>query len=78
MMYDILNPDGLISVSNGHSLDFVLNPLIWITPFIKVTFDNNYRYNAISIERGREAPDVMSLHYADKSLPDLLGRSSLN
>ena len=32
----------------------------------------------VSVQRGREPPDAMSLHYADTSLPDLLGRSSLN
>ena len=32
---------------------------------------------ATALGRGREPPDVMSLCYADTSLPDLLGRPSL-
>ena len=47
--WDILNPDR-IWVSNVHTFDFNLNPSFWISlDYIKVTFDNNYRYNGISI-----------------------------
>ena len=31
----------------------------------------------MSVGRGREPPDAMSLRYADTSLPELLGRPSL-
>ena len=49
--WDIINPDHLIGVSNVHTFDFNLNPPFWISlDYIKVTFDNNYRYNGISIE----------------------------
>ena len=37
-----------------------------------------YVWKVCHVEGGREPPDAMSLHYADTSLPDLLGRSSLN
>ena len=41
-------------------------------------FKNKGTDCVIFAEIGREPPDAMSLHYADRSLPDLLGRSSLN
>ena len=47
--WDILNHDRLIWLSNVHTFDFLLNPLFGYFYCIKVTFDNNYRYNAISI-----------------------------
>ena len=34
-------------------------------------------YNVHGTTLGREPPDAMSLHKADMSLPDLLGRPSL-
>ena len=33
-----------------HTFDFILNPLFLDISTVEVTFDNNYRYNAISIE----------------------------
>ena len=36
-----------------------------------------YVWKVCHVEGGREPPDAMSLHYADTSLPDLLGRPSL-
>ena len=50
--WGILNLDYLIWVSNGHTFDFLLNPLFLYRPSpycIKVSFDKNYRYDAISI-----------------------------
>ena len=47
--WNILNHDHLIWLSNGHTLDFLINPLFGYFYCIKVTFDNNYKYNAISI-----------------------------
>ena len=44
---DILNYDHLIRLSNVHAFDFLLYGYFYC---IKVKFDNNYRYNAISIE----------------------------
>ena len=48
--WDILNHGRLIWVSNIHTFNFFLIILFFEYPYcIKVTFDNNYRYNAISI-----------------------------
>ena len=49
--WDILNTDRLIWISNVHTSDFLLNPLVgyfYCIYCMKVTFDNNYRYNATS------------------------------
>ena len=46
----ILNHDRLVWLSNVHTFDFIINPLFGYFYCMKVTFDNNYRYNAVSIE----------------------------
>ena len=40
-------------------------------------FKNKDTDCVIFAEIGKEPPDAMSLHYADTSLPDFFGRSSL-
>ena len=48
--WDILNHDRLIWLSNVYTLLIsTYNSLLGYFYCIKVTFDNNYRYNAISI-----------------------------
>ena len=47
--WDILNQDPLIWLFNVHTFDFLLLILFLDILLYKVTFDNNYRYNAISI-----------------------------
>ena len=50
---NILNPDRLIWVSNVHTVTLLIFFLVLSFGYpycIKVTFDNNYRCDAISIE----------------------------
>ena len=65
----------LLNHAHTFSLKGLFSENLW--PFSKSKFNlKSDRVNLVA--RGREPRDAMSLHYADTSLPDFLGRPSLH